>query len=216
FLEDEISALEKKDLQFSDILVAQYYSILGNREKAEEYFVSAAEPNNNWEFDFLIGQGASTYKKTIDLSSFHEPELHLLENYEANNSKLTMIVSMDEFFLRNYGTQLLTNIIALKKYHLHIHLVTRDMTSAVKTLVDTQNLFESIVKYTNKKSEIISPTFTYESVNKDVENIKTYSACARYIHSYYFMNKFGKDILILDADMFLTDDLSSYINFISK
>ena len=212
FLLEEINTLKDTELQFAYILAAQYYSVLENRVEAEILFKKASEFDNTLGFDFLFGQGASTYTSTIAAEQY-KPSVEWVNdnNYDNSENKQTILVSMDEMFLRNYGPQLFFNIIALKKYHLHVHLVSRDRNSSIKLIVESLNLFESLIKYADKTSRIIKPTFTFELVADEVPSIKTYSACARYIHADYFLERFENNILILDADMFLIDDLKNYM-----
>src|SRR5699024_7705801 len=72
FIHKEIEKLEAQNLQFAYLLIAQYYSLLNERKKAADYFKLVKDYDNNLETEFLIGQGASTYKLLGEDRQLHQ------------------------------------------------------------------------------------------------------------------------------------------------
>lgn len=215
FLYKEIKELEEETLQFAYLLIAQYYSLLNQREKAVSYFKHVKSYNNNLETEFLIGQGASTYNILDEDRQLHKNNVQFYNDVEDNEKNNTVLVSVDSKYLKRYGTMIFYTVIALQKYHFHIHVVGDNETTK-NTINDALQLFNQIKDFTGKISEIITPTFSYEELPEYANSIKSFSATARFINASYFMEKFNTNLLILDADIFLTDDLKAYFNTISK
>lgn len=215
FIHKEIEMLEAQNLQFAYLLIAQYYSLLNERKKAADYFKLVKDYDNNLETEFLIGQGASTYKLLGEDRQLHQNNVQFYNDIDNIGKNNTVLVSVDSKYLKRYGTMIFFTVIALQKYHFHIHVVgDNDITT--KTINEAIQLFNQIKDFTGKVSEIITPTFSYEELPEYANSIKSFSATARFINASYFMEKFNTNLLILDADIFLTDDLKSYFNTINK
>lgn len=215
FMYNQIKELELADLQFAYLLIAQYYSLIGNREKAVYYFKMVRNYNNNLETEFLIGQGSATYNLLEKNRQKHSINVNFDSEKINFNTDYTILCSVDSKYLKRYGTIIFFNIIALQKYHFHLHVVGDDETTS-QTIEEAKSLYNQIKSFIGKESEIIPPTFSHEKLPVYTDNIKSYSATARFINASYFMEKFDSNLLILDADMFLTDDLTKYLNTVKK
>lgn len=213
FMNNQIKELEEANLQFAYLLIAQYFSLLNDREKASEYFKKVRSYDNNLEREFLVGQGSATYNTLDENRQKHDLNVTFDSekiDFDTNN---TILCSVDSKYLKRYGTIIFFNVIALQKYHFHIHVVG-DNENTISTINEAKALFTQMKSFVGKESEIIPPTFSYEELPDYTNSIKTYSATARFINASYFMEKFNSNLLILDADMFLTDDLTKYFNSI--
>ena len=215
FIKNDIKELEATELQFAYLLAAHYYSLLNERENAVKCFGKVKSFNNNLEIEFGIGQGSSTYNLLTENSQKHENNVTFYSQQLNIESNYTILVSVDSKYLKRYATIIFFSIVALQKYHFHIHVVGDDKET-IKTIEDAQALYNHIKNFTGKTSDIITPTFSYEELPEYAVSIKSFSATARFINASYFMETFNSNLLILDADMFLTDDLTNYLNGIKK
>lgn len=215
FIKSEINILKREDLQLNKILIGQYYSLLGNRELAVEFFNKAVEYNNNLEKDFNVGQGASTFNLLSNVSGTFENEINFSQEYTPDDRK-SLLFSVDSRYLRLYGPSIFLNIMALQNYHFHFHVVGYEIDELIDVIQESEVLFKDLIKYSKKNSNTKGPTFSYEIIPERIESYKTYSACARFINASYFMEYFDSDLLILDADMFLTDTLVSFFKQVEK
>lgn len=203
-----INELENYDLQFIYYLKGSLYSMISLREKAFDEFQKADSYDNNYGILFGIGQGTSTYSKNL-VTQIQEPDI-IYYNPADNQSKLeTIIISVDERFLRNYGTIILNNILTLRKYQFHIHVVGKS-NSIVKSITELDVIYDQMVNFFDKDSIIYRPSFSYEFLDDSIKDINTYSACARFIHANKFIEKFNSDIYIMDADCLVVGDIEPY------
>src|SRR5699024_8833614 len=62
FVKSEISKLQLSNLQISDLIIGQYYSLLLEREKAELHFNNVLEGESTIVDTLRFKQGLSTYK----------------------------------------------------------------------------------------------------------------------------------------------------------
>lgn len=214
FIEREIKKLENNNLQFGYILLGQYYSLLGDRKTASNYFRKVEEFNNDWETHFLIGQGSATYA-FIDDNTIKYDGVRFIGEEHNIDAKTTVLVSVDIKYLRYYVVSLLYNSIALKKYHFHIHVIGESV-EAVSAITNAQSIYNQILEFSHSTKTSNHPTFSFEETPEFASSTRTYSACARFINANLFMEKFDTNLLILDGDMFIHNNLDSYINNMNK
>src|SRR5699024_10461624 len=93
----------------------------------------------------------------------HKNNVQFYNNLEDNEKNNTILVSVDSKYLKRYGTMIFYTVIALQKYHFHIHVVGDNETTR-STIEDALSLFNHIKDFTGKVSEITTPTFSYEEL----------------------------------------------------
>ena len=71
-------------------------------------------------------------------------------------------------------------------------------------------LFDKMSAFININASPIKPSFSTERCPDFVKEAKTFYACARFLNAVYFMEYFNTDLLIIDADMFINDDIAPY------
>lgn len=214
FINKKINYLTSLKMQLPNILAGLLYSFIEDRNKAYKYIKEAHEYKNNYINDFNLGLGLSTY--------IYEPVKNQFNNkisfeYQEGLEKrdITFVVSVDEMFLRKYGMQLFYSIIALKKYHFHIHLVSSPEKSK-RIVTESQTLFKQMTKFFNAKEQITIPTYSSENIPNDFVNEITYFACARFVNAEKFIEKLESDIITIDADFVINNDLKKMIDAVSK
>lgn len=212
---DYISELDTYNLQFINYLKGCLYSMISERENAVNEFSKGDLYNNNYGVLFGIGQGTSTYISEVNIN-IKEPEIKYYNIVENNKNLETIIISVDERFLRNYGTIILNNILTLRKYQFHIHVVGKNH-NIIKAISELDLIYDQMVKFFDKDTKIFKPSFSYEFISDEISDINTYSACARFIHANKFMEKFNTSLYIMDADCIIVGDIEQYSkNFIKR
>lgn len=213
FIKDEIFNLEKSELQFSDLIIGQYYSLLLNREQAEFYFNKTLKHVPNIAKSLRFTQGLNTYKYVENIQSDLKSNLIYYDDYKNNEEsrKLTILISVDQRYLRKYLPMLYYSMISLEKYNYHIHVVGNNKNT-IPAISEAKLLFTNINSFISKGVNVKEPTFSYEELPSSNVDLKVFSATSRFIIAPEIMKKFNTNLLILDADMFIIDDLNSYIN----
>lgn len=210
-----IKKLEVYNLQFIYYLKGCLYSMISDRENAVKEFSNADSYDNNYGILFGVGQGSTTYIKEINMS-IQEPEIKYYNTLVSSSKLDTIILSVDEKFLRNYGTIILNNILTLRKYQFHIHVVGKS-NSIIKAITELDVIYDQMIKFFDKESTIYRPSFSYEFISKEINDVNTYSACARFVHANKFMSKFKTNLYIIDADCLIINDIEPYSkNFINN
>ncbi|CDZ99664.1 hypothetical protein BN1048_00590 [Jeotgalicoccus saudimassiliensis] len=215
FMSEEIDRIKESKLQLDNYLIGNYYSFLGERSKALTYYSEAAKNYEDFDLikllNFDLG-GISTFNN-LDLEDVKYDRQKVFDSFKfysdeiPNDKETTLVFSVDEVFLRVYGPSLLYSITALERVHFHFHVISDNAENIIK---DTLNLFNNIIEFRKIKT-VTLPTFSYEDIPKNVENITTYYACARFMHADYFLEKFENEILILDADFMFINDLDELL-----
>ncbi|TCN05304.1 hypothetical protein EV581_11427 [Bacillus sp. BK006] len=215
YLEGLIDEYDKhsSSLQLANILSGKLLSFLGQRQEAIKRFNQALLFEDNHINTLKFDQGVYTYS---DLNMHKNIENSIEFLYDQNHESETVIlISLDTRFLRFYAVNLLFTISVLKNYHFHFHVIG-ERTDVEKCISETTSLFKTINKYRQSVSSIKHPTFSTEAIPKGIPEIKTFYACSRYLSASYFMDHFNSDIYIMDADLFLNDDLESYLKSLKQ
>lgn len=216
FLEKEIMELEKYNLKFADFLAGRHYSFFGLREKAASLFEDYLTFESPLLHEFDISKGVTSYfdiKNKENLKNIKEPEF--ISEIIKPLSKTTIVMSVDPKFLRKYGLKIFSNIIALKNYHVHFHVIGEE-SLVYETINQAKTLFDNMKEFYNTDRSINEPTYSIEECPDFVKQETTYYACSRFIHAEYFMSKFNTNILILDADYTILDDFKVFLNKINR
>ena len=142
-------------------------------------------------------------------------EPQMIDNVTNNKFNTIILMSVDSNFLKKYGMHLFSNIIALKEYHFHIHLIG-EKSLIMETMASAKSLFEQMVIFYSPKIEVVRPTYSIEEVPVYVKQLTTYYACSRFIHADYFMETFNKNILVFDADYSINDSFQKMFKQIEK
>ncbi|GGK28993.1 hypothetical protein GCM10010965_22290 [Caldalkalibacillus thermarum] len=219
-------------LQLATVLKAKLESLLGNRKKAAATFHQAAL----FEPDYLkylhFDQGVYTYSDFQVRQPWASKVIILIDrlkksnkpnNLEAAKDRVTFVgqppagghddliilISLDEKFMRCYGSQLMFYVNVLKQYQFHFHLVG-DIPQAEKVIQETESLFHSIHRYRGTLSAVKKPSFSMERVPEHVQDQKTYYACSRYLIAEQIMDRFDTNLYIMDADIILLSDPAPY------
>lgn len=215
FLENEIENLSFSDLQLDQLMMANYYSYLDDRENAAHYYEKIQK--EFLDFDPLKilnieSNGVATYKD-LSLKSLNYdrtisfPTFKFYSDETPTNADTTIIFSVDRKFLKAYGIQLLYSSSIINNIHFHFHIIDDDAFNLVR---ETDKMFDSILEF-RQLEKFIKPTFSYETLPDKIVNDTTYYACARFIHADYFLEKFNNEILILDADFYIIDEFDELI-----
>lgn len=208
-IENRLYKLEETDLEFSKLITGLYYSYIGERQKALEAFEEAHNYKEKFIHKMKIDMGSYTYNM-INSHTEYNPKIYFPTDLKPDNSTLTILVSMDSAFLKYYAVQLFYTMIALKKYHFHFHIIGNPETS--KSIIkDAEDLFHNIHDFMAPKNKIITPSFSYEEPPTFVHDLKTYYACARFVSAENIMRSLNNDVLIMDADLFVFDEIDSYV-----
>ena len=214
YINSRISHLNKIDLEFSKLLIGLFYSYLGDRENASIAIKNAHKFNEKYILKMKIDLGSHTYNNDIDNIEYN-PNIKFYNGIKVNNNDLTIIISLDSTFLKYYGAQLFYTIIALKEYHFHFHLI--DDEEIVKDNVsEAAEFFKSMIKFMSPNKTVIEPTFSYETRPSFIKDIKTYYACSRFLIAEDIMHKFKSNALIIDADLYIFDNLKLYLSNVEK
>lgn len=216
FFENEIVRFSSSNLQFAKLLSGIYYSFINKRQCATAEFKKALEFNDNFIKTLKIDLGSYTYSDISDIKTYN-PTIKFVEqeNKQDYSNDTTIIVSMDINFLRYYAAQLFYNIIALKTYKFHFHIIAENK-EVNEEIIEAKNLFKNMLSFRKSNFEIIEPSFSFEYTPEFVMENKTYYACARFVNANSFLNKFDTNLLIMDADLFINDDLKPYIDELKK
>lgn len=210
YINSRISQLNKIDLEFSKLLTGLFYSYLGDRENASIAIKNAHKYSEKYILKLKIDLGSHTYNNDIGNIEYN-PVIKFYNDVQVNNQNLTIIISLDSTFLKYYGIQLFYTIIALKEYHFHFHLVD-DEEKVKDSVVDAVEFFKSMIKFMSPSKAIIEPTFSYEARPLFIKDIRTYYACSRFLIAKDIMYKFKSNALIIDADLYIFDNLKSYVS----
>lgn len=141
----------------------------------------------------------------------------IIEKYKVSNTsykecKTTILISVDEKFLRLYCTEILILCNALNDIHFHIHAIGNKerLSDLIK---DIEKLYNSINKVRKKTNNQLS--FSIEDIPKHMKEV-TYYSCSRYMKAQYFMDLFETDIYIIDADTVFISSPYQYLNKMKK
>lgn len=141
--------MDNYDLQFIYYLKGCLHNYLSDREKAVESFSEAKKFENQYGELFRVGLGASTYT-FIGKKSGYIPEITYLEDNNIKSELPAIVISLEENILRNYGSIILNNILSLRKYYFHIHIVS--ITKNVQSVIyELQSIFKSMMNFFQKK-----------------------------------------------------------------
>lgn len=215
FLESEIERLADTDLQMEKLMKANYFSYLGDRQRAYKYYNETKNLFKNLDVLSQLNiesNGIATYKELstnqLEYSRSEAfPRFHFYSEALPQNIDVTIVFSMDRKFLNEYGIQLLYAASILKDVHFHYHIIDDQAEELVRS---TLNMYKDIIEFRQVEDKV-TPTFSYESLSDEIFNKTTYYACARFMHADYFLNKFNNDILILDADFYIIDELDELL-----
>lgn len=217
FLRDEIKTLTSYNMEFTNFLAGRYHSFFAEREKALSLFNDFLTLENEIISELHMSRGITSYFDLNDSTKerFEINEPKMIDDVNQNKFNTTVLMSVDRNFLKKYGMHLFSNIIALKEYHFHIHLIGEE-SEVMETMTDAKSLFEQMIKFYEPKISVARPTYSIETVPGYVKQLTTYYACSRFIHADYFMDLFKKNILIFDADYSINDGFHKLFKEIEK
>lgn len=216
FLNEEISYLKKEELKFADFLAGKYYSFLGMRTEAASLFENFLTFESRRLHDFDISKGTTTYfdmEKKTGQQLIENPIM--LSSKSKSTNKTTIVMSLDSEFFRKFSLKIFSNIIALKRYQVHLHIIG-EYNMVIDTINQAKKLFENMKRFYNTNSNILNPTYSTETCPDFVIHKPTFYACSRFLHAEFFLDKFETNLLILDADYTIFDDFKAFLNKINK
>jgi hypothetical protein len=120
---------------------------------------------------------------------------------QLNNGNTVILVSCDVKYFEMFGILILGQLLTIGKhnrYHFHIIGGSGKAESAIDAFLKCH---EQALRFRDGARYTIPPTFSAESVPKEVKDKRTYYACARYLRLGEFLRRFGNDVLVLDADV---------------
>ena len=195
-----------------NLVLGRIYDVLGLRTLATEKFSEAIKFNNNYLEFLLYEQPINSYISNIQKGILPNNKIEFINLYNINK-KITAIISVNEKYFRAYGTTLLNLFNILEDIHLHINIIGE--VEEIKPLINEAiEIYDSICNL--RKNNISKPTFSVESIPKNIKDTKTYYACSRYINAKYFMDVFNSDICIVDADITFSNVPYEHFNQCSK
>lgn len=216
FLIEEINHLKKKELKFADFLAGKYYSFLGMRSEAADLFKNFLTFESSRLHDFDISKGSTTYfgmEETTGRQLIENPIM--LSSKLKVTSKTTIVMSLDVEFFRKFSLKIFANIIALKRYQVHLHIIG-EYNVVVDTINQAKKLFKDMKNFYSASSNVLNPTYSTETCPDYVIHKPTFYACSRFLHAEFFLDEFKTNLLILDADYTIFDDFKVFLNKINK
>ena len=210
FITEQTEKAKKTDLQFAKVIAGNLNSLLGKREEAAIEFKKAKDYEIDFALELGLDQGMYTYKKNINLFDFKN-SIEFLSKSSQKKSEIVMLISLDLKFFKRYVLQLFYSIQALKNHHFHFHIIG-DLDEVKSVIEYGAELFEKMLSFQEIKKTVIRPTFSTEICPEFVSDVKTFYACSRFINANYFMEYFDSNIYIMDADFFIQEDISPYLN----
>jgi hypothetical protein len=210
FIKRQIEHADKSSLQLAYVLSGCLHSLLGERSTAASKFQKAINFETDFILDFKFDLGAHTYKELGSIKDFKN-EINFVSDANYAERDMTILISLDVKFLRYYAASMFYAIIALKKYHFHFHVVG-EQVGAISTITRAMKLFDDMVEFRRPENSPQKPSFSTETCPTFVKDPKTFYACARFIRAVFFMEHFNSDLFIIDADMFIDNDISPYLN----
>src|SRR5699024_9552371 len=113
--------------------------------------------------DFDISKGTTTYfdmEKKTGQQLIENPIM--LSSKSKSTNKTTIVMSLDSEFFRKFSLKIFSNIIALKRYQVHLHIIG-EYNMVIDTINQAKKLFENMKRFYNTNSNILNPTYSTEN-----------------------------------------------------
>ena len=199
------------------IWAGKTYDLLGREDQAKDCFrrAGAEHPDQIPLFE----SGLHFYEPwSVVNASGDAPEdsgaVTFVDDRPAGKKAVPVILfSVDEVFLRIYGIQMFNYAIALKKYHMHFHVVG-EPASVRRSIEDAQKLIRDLYAFRCGNVPFVFPTFSFEAFPAYIrENTKRpFYACARFLRAEAVMRHFDADVYITDVDQCIQYSPDGYFN----
>lgn len=204
---------ERPGLQSSLVIRGMIQSYLNKRDEASSSFRKAIDNNSEFIDSFYLDMGAYTYgNPDNERNILFDNIIDIVNINSDNNFHTTILISVDEVFLRRYGAYIFYMCHIFEDISFHFHIVS-DRGRVLSE--EASEFFERIVNFSGQERGVI-PSFSFSSVPNYVSNDRAYYACARYLVAKRIMQETSTNLYIMDMDLFFKENPKKYLNEISK
>ncbi|MBL1377759.1 hypothetical protein [Zobellella iuensis] len=209
------------DKKISDSVVSffygLYYSGQAKRENAVQCFNVAKSLAGDLYNFYGVDTGINTYlnedeiEDEIEVHKFCNTEKYLIETKKKNN--ICLVLSVDERFLRIYGSQIVNYISNLREYDFHIVVICP--SSSVESVY--QNFFDYCCAYEKftQTTVLDRVSFSYFPPHSSFSDIKTFYATARFFSVVKLLEEYNY-VYVMDADLTIEKDPHNYLSSLTS
>lgn len=185
----------------ANVIAGKIYDFIGKREVAVEKYKNAINLDYSNLIYYLGDMYIYTYNIPKKLDIEKQGNIKFIGD-KIPESNTTILCSLDINYLRLFGPQIMVMCSQLKKQHVHLHIIGKE-DECMNIIKESIDLIKNICGFSKKDSQI--PSFSIEDIKDNIKDKKAFFACSRFIHALEIMNKFNRDLYIMDADMMMID-----------
>lgn len=205
-------------------LQAAKVAALTDRDRAQDLFQQAYREDASYMRLSELERGAVTYfsanqitASTKELSGFHDNLKQALAARRGSYAqpKINLVWSVDPRFMRIHGAHWLNMApFLLEQGYGMIFLVVGDAQEVADVAGAARSVVQNLLHYrgVNTMDDCADNIcFVQVPMPRDTANIKTFYACARYIHAGDILEATQTPLMILDIDMTIKDHLDPIV-----
>ncbi|WP_343317654.1 hypothetical protein AAFM46_10435 [Arthrobacter sp. TMP15] len=194
---------ESDNTTMGRIIQGYISSLVNNRKQAHQTMLAAISSQPSLVISFGLDLGAITYGFSSTDISYEPAAISWHSEEPISNTGITILYSGNIPFLRRYLGRIFYYLIAQPTLSTHIHIVADNM-DATAFIIEANRLLSNLFEFSHRESVRPYISWSSQTPPREVGNLITYYACARYLVADEVMKRYNTSIWIQDVDLFPT------------